>query len=208
MHDKKKKEAEIQEESIESTDNAATQQEPELEDIEENIDEKIKKLRAKLKSCEEEKASHLEELQRTKADYLNAKKRLETEKQQAQKRQADDFIRSLLPIYDSFKMAMDNQEIWEAVDSTWRSGVEGIFAQLHILFDEYEVTLVNTTGHAFDPSIHEAVGEEIVQDAADADTLRKVVQDGVLRNKGSESESLVRPARVIVGKFNQTNETE
>ncbi len=54
--------------------------EPELEAEETTSNNKLKDLRAKLKACEAEKMDHLEQLQRAKADFLNARKRLEDER--------------------------------------------------------------------------------------------------------------------------------
>ncbi len=197
--DKKEQEAELEVE-LETTgeDNGA---EPELEDIESTSSNKLKDLRDKLKTCESEKRDHLEQLQRAKADFLNARKRLDEERVRDRERIIEGHVIELLPLYDSFSMAMSNQAAWEAVDKNWRVGVEGIFAQLQSLLQSYQVTTINPLGAHFDPIEHEAVGSEPVTDAAQHDTVVKVIQPGFKRTKDGTS-AIIRPARVIVGHIN------
>jgi molecular chaperone GrpE len=174
--------------------------EPDLEDVEATNSNKLKALRDKLKTCEAEKMEHLEQLQRTKAEFLNARKRLEDEKHEAKERAVDKLIEQLLPMYDSFAMATDNEEVWNSVDENWRTGVEAIHSQLKSILQSYQVHEVNPKGEHFDPEHHEAMGHEPVTDEALHDTVVKVLQVGFERTAGSEARS-VRPARVIVGNF-------
>ena len=68
----------------------------ELEEVEENSKEKIRSLQARLKESEQEKMEHLENLQRAKAEFLNAKKRLEDERQRDKERAVITQIEKLL----------------------------------------------------------------------------------------------------------------
>src|SRR5690606_19600211 len=79
--------------------------EPELEDIEEAAGDKLKKLRDKLKACDEDKRQILEELQRSKADFLNSRKRLENQLERDRERITTGHIEELLPLKDSFDIA-------------------------------------------------------------------------------------------------------
>ncbi len=172
----------------------------ELEDMEATSNNKLKTLQAKLKACEAEKMELLEQSQRAKAEFLNARKRLEDERLRDRERMVEAHIETLIPLYDSFAMAMGNQAAWEAVDKNWRVGVEGIFAQLQSLFASYNVKIENTPGGTFDPQKHEALQNEPVTDEAAHDTILKVVQAGFSRTN-AEGETVIRPARVIVGTF-------
>ncbi len=176
--------------------------EPELEDTEVTSSNKLKDLRAKLKACEAEKMEHLEALQRAKADFLNARKRVEEERLRDRERSIIAHVEELIPLYDSFAMAMQNQTVWEAVDKNWRVGIEGIFAQLQGLLASYNVRIERPIGEVFDPQKHEALKNEVVADQADHDRILSVIQDGFTR--GSKGEAItIRPARVVVGTFNQ-----
>lgn len=172
--------------------------EPELEDVEATGQSKIKQLQAKLKACEAEKAAHLDDLQRVKADFLNARRRLEEEKEREKERAITDHIKKLLPLCDSFYMAMSNTEVWEAVDPEWRKGVESINDQLQKILQSYGVTEINPLGEEFDPNQHEAVSEVPVTDETQNNSVVEVIQNGYVRTTADTSE-LVRPARVSVG---------
>ena len=95
-------------------------------------------------------------------------------------------------------MAMQDREAWEAAPEKWRKGVEGIFAQLSSLLQQYSVTKVEPVGELFDPQHHEAIGNEPVTDDAQVDTVLRVVQPGYNMVVNGETRQ-VRPPRVIVG---------
>ncbi len=176
--------------------------EPELEDSEATSNNKLKDLRTKLKACEAEKMEHLEQVQRAKADFLNARKRLEEDRVRDKERMVEKHVEELIPLYDSFAMAMSNKAAWEAIDTNWRIGVEGIFAQLQGLFASYNVTIDVPTGKAFNPELHEALSNQAVTEASQHDVILQVVQAGFVRN-GSTGTITIRPARVIVGTFTE-----
>tara|TARA_B100000745_G_scaffold69298_1_gene41290 strand:+ start:1965 stop:2567 length:603 start_codon:yes stop_codon:yes gene_type:complete len=174
--------------------------EPELEEIEGNSNAKVKKLRDKLKECEAEKMEHLENLQRVKAEFLNSKKRLEEERLKDKERAVNDQIEKLLPLCDSFHMAMANKEAWDAVDAQWRSGIEGIHAQLHSILSSYNVSEVSPLGEEFDPQQHEAMGNAPVTEETENGKVVQVIQNGFVRTT-PQGDVLLRPARVIVGEI-------
>lgn len=179
---------------------------PELAEVEEQIDGKIKSLRAKLKDSEEKRSAALEELQRTKADFLNAKRRLEGERDEKAERAIESCLLGLLPLYDSFQMAMQNQEVWETVDETWRKGVEGIYSQLQTIFTSYNATILEPTNETFNPIEHEAMKEELVEDDTQNNCVLQVIQCGLTRTRSDGSTKVLRPARVVVGTISNTNE--
>jgi len=172
----------------------------ELADAEKNSSNKLKDLRTKLKACEQEKMQHLEQLQSTKAEFLNARKRLEDEKFEAKERTIDKAAEQLLPLYDSFTLAMADEAAWAAIDANWRKGVEAIYSQLKAILQSYQVTELNPKGALFDPLHHEAMGYEDVTDEAAHDTIVKVLQVGFERKNGDLVRAL-RPARVIIGNY-------
>lgn len=172
--------------------------EPSDDEIESDRNAKIKKLQAKLKACEAEKTEHLDNLQRAKAEFLNARKRLEDEKKREKERQTISHVQKLLPLYDSFTMAMHNTEAWNAVDADWRKGVESIYAQLQKTLTAYGVAEVSPLGEEFDPMQHEAMSEVTVDDAAQDHKIVSVIQKGFTITIEGKTE-LIRPARVTVG---------
>lgn len=142
---------EITNESLDSNEDIA------LEDSEERQADTIKSLRAKLKVAEEAKRAALEDLQRSKADFLNARKRLDEERKRDRERSTINHVEELIPLCDSFEMAMSNKEAWEKTDTVWRKGVEGIYAQLQGLLNGYQVETLSPEGQPFSPHEHEAL---------------------------------------------------
>lgn len=174
--------------------------EPLMEDIEANNQSKVKSLQAKLKACEAEKTKSQDDLQRAKADFLNARRRLEEEREREKDKLITKHIEKLLPLYDSFSMAMNNQEVWNAVDGQWRKGVESIYTQLQRLLTSYGVAEVDPTGEEFNPVEHEAMVEQPVIEEKDNHMIMSVIQKGFVRTVDGKTE-LIRPAGVAVGVF-------
>jgi len=172
--------------------------EPLMEDVEATSHSKIKSLQAKLKACESEKTKYQDDLQRAKADFLNARKRIEDEREREKEKLIIKHIEKLLPLYDSFSMAMSNQEAWNAVGEEWRKGVESIYTQLQRLLNSYGVTEVDPTGQEFNPMEHEAMAEQPVSEEKDNHMIVSVIQKGFVRTIDGKTE-LIRPARVTVG---------
>lgn len=151
-----------------------------------------------LTACEEALRTMTEERQRERAEFLNAKKRLELQQQTTRERDTDAFVARLLPLCDSFHVAMSNQAAWDAIDESWRKGVEAIHQQLQRILGEYNVAAIDPQGESFDPERHEAVETIPVTEPAAADTVQKVIQLGYVRQVAEETR-ILRPARVGIG---------
>ena len=170
----------------------------ELADVEANQDQKITEQRKKITRLEAEKQALHDDLMRAKADFLNARKRLEEERARDRERITQQYLYQLLPLCDSFQMAMHNTETWEKADAAWRKGVEGIYTQLLRILNEHGVRQFDPTGEPFDPHRHEAIGTETVTDADQQDTVVRTVQLGYEIVTGNEH-TVLRPARVTTG---------
>lgn len=187
------------EDEVETTNDEDLEiEEPELIDIEEKGDDKLKKMKEKLARCEDEKKQILDDSQRSRADFLNARKRLEDERAKDKLRYQKKHVLELLPLCDSFQMAMSDVDTWEKADKAWRTGIEGIHTQLMSLLEQYKVKAFEPRGEHFNPHMHEAVGMETVDDEKLKDTVISVVQRGYEMNDGDTTE-IIRPARVTIG---------
>lgn len=174
----------------------------ELVDEEARSTDKIKQLREKLHQCDDEKKSILEESQRQKADFLNARKRLEDDRKRDKVRYAREYVETLLPLCDSFDMAMSDQAAWGKADATWRQGIEGIHKQLKSVLASHGVCEIDAQNAPFDPKHHDAIGSEVVADKKMHDTVVKVMQKGYELTIDGTTE-IFRPARVIIGEYNE-----
>lgn len=156
--------------------------------------QKLKKLRQKLSETEDEKRGFHEELQRTRADFLNSKRRMEEQLQKDKERANNTIISELLSLADTFDTARSDTETWESVDPKWREGIEAIHSKLSTILQNHNVQELNPKGETFNPEEHEAVSNTIVEDSKEVDTIIEVMQKGYKRN-----DEIIRPARVIVG---------
>lgn len=194
-----KKHTEDTQDDVDITTEDTDMHEPELEELEEKQNGFNNTLRDKLKTCEAEKRTILEESQRTKADFLNARRRLEEERLRDRERITIKHIESLIPLCDSFQVAMANKEVWEKADANWRKGIEGINAQLHNILTSNNVYTIDPTGKEFNPREHEALSTIPVDDAAAHDKIVHIIQLGYELRKPDGSSELIRPARVVIG---------
>ena len=163
----------------------------EIEETEANTGAKLKQTKKKLKETEQEKMQALEDLQRAKADFLNTRKRLEEDAVRSTERTRNDFIESLLPLCDSFDMAMADQKAWQSIDESWRTGVEAIKTQLDSILKQHSVETFGASDEAFDPLRHEAMST--VDGEGESETVAEVLQKGYERNG-----NVIRPAKVII----------
>ena len=159
--------------------------------------DKIKKLRANLKTAEAEKADYLLNWQKERADFINYKKGEDDRKKQTLDFAREQFTEELLPVLDAYDMAFSNKEAWEKVDKSWRMGVEYIHQQLLKVLAENGVSEISPKeGDAVDPNLHEAVDTIVTEDELKEHTVAQVMQKGY-----KMSERIIRPARVKVFEY-------
>lgn len=194
-----------EQDDIDITTETTEEGEPELSDVEENQKDIISSLKRKLKHAEEERRVLQETLQREKADFLNARKRLEEERLRDRQRSVLSHIEELIPLCDSFEMAMSDKAVWEKADANWRKGIEGIHGQLERLLLDYKVQRLNPIGEAFDPRKHEALTITPVADTSEHDKVITVIQSGYEITHLTGTTELIRPARVAIGAYEKEN---
>lgn len=166
------------------------------EDGEQSLKDTVKKLREKIKKLEGEKQEYLDLSQRTRADYANFKKEVESNRVTERKFATKRFIEELLPVLDSYDMAQANKEAWEKVDQNWRMGIEYIFGQLKTVLENEGVTQFGKVGDTFDPNLHESMEMVRVENESENDKIIRVLQSGYRMN-----DMILRPARVHVGHY-------
>lgn len=183
-----------EEEFVAEDENLSEELEMDSGDVEESMQNKLKSLRAKLAICEEEKKKYLDDLQRTRADFLNSKRRLEEQLARDKERATDKILVDLLSLIDSFDTAMADTNLWATIDEKWRKGVEAIYANLLSILKSNNVVPLESLGNQFNPEEHEAVSNSTVTEDADIDTVTAVLQKGFKRN-----DTIIRHAKVVVG---------
>ncbi len=170
--------------------------EPSLDDLdfdELSDEESLKKLRSRLKICLAERQEYLDGWQRMRADFVNARREEERRRAQYVTFAEESLIADLVPVLDSFDLAIGNREAWETAPQTWRVGVESIHAQLLSILKAHGVETFNPTGELFDPAMHIAVESIQTEESAKNHTIARVLQRGYRLHQ-----RIIRPASVTI----------
>ena len=97
------------------------------------------------------------DLQRTRADFENHRKRVETEKQSAHNMGQAKSVMKLLPVIDTIERAITNVPE-ELADNAWAKGVAGLGKQLDKQLKDIGLEKIDAKpGTLFNPELHQAV---------------------------------------------------
>ena len=97
------------------------------------------------------------DLQRTRADFENYRKRVETEKQSAHQMGQAKSVTKLLPVIDTIERAIVNVPD-ELQDNAWVKGVAGLNKQLDKQLKEIGLEKIDAKpGTLFNPELHQAI---------------------------------------------------
>ncbi len=141
-----------------------------------------------------EKANEYRDLaQRTQADFINYKRRLEQEREEKRKFAALDLIAKLLPILDDLQMAFQAVPS-EDRDSNWVNGITLIERKLMTILNGEGLSRIEAEGEDFNPWEHEALAYEEEVDH-DEGKVKAVVREGYKLH-----DRVLRPAHVVVTK--------
>jgi molecular chaperone GrpE len=145
--------------------------------------------------AEAKAAEATDKLLRMAADFDNFKKRAAREREEALRNGVERVVLRLLPVADSFEMAMAaaNSASGTSVESL-KAGVDMIQSQLRSALAEVGAVEVEALGKPFDPAVHEAVSQQETADVPEGQVLQQLRKGYKLREK------LIRPASVVVAK--------
>jgi molecular chaperone GrpE len=169
--------------SLSATDGA----QPESPDDDDNLDT----LRARLADSEAKADEYLRLAQRTQADFINYRRRMEDERAQHKSDANVAYLQRLLPILDDFERALSNAAP-EDLESVWGKGIVLVDRNLQGLLTADDVQRIAAEGAEFDPREHEALGSQPSADVPEG----HVVQ--VIRQGYRKGDRILRPAQVIV----------
>jgi molecular chaperone GrpE len=132
-------------------------------------------------------------LLRTQAELENFRKRSRREYEDALRYRELDLLRDLLPVLDNVLRAVEASEKTTDVESL-RSGFRMTAQQIEKLLDAHGCKTIETEGQDFDPSVHDAILQQVVPDVKPG----RIV--GVASRGYRLHDRVVRPAQVIVAK--------
>lgn len=148
-----------------------------------------------LASLQRERDDLLDTSRRLQADFENYRKRVTREQTSLVERSTEGLLTQLLPVLDSFELAVRNLE-GSDVDDKVRKGIELVYAELSGVMERSGLERIAAHGAPFDPNEHEAV----LQDDGDGEPH----VDDVLRAGWKLKGRVLRPAMVKVTR--KTNE--
>ncbi len=155
---------------------------------------KIQTLKEKLEKCQLDKEEYLAGWQRAQADFINYKKQNESVFTQAKESSTISVVESLLPILDSFEMALSGT--FDESFKKWLTGFEYVYQQFKRVLEENNVLEINPLNQQFSPTEHEAIEEIKTEDESLDHTVAQVIL------KGYKTPSrIIRAASVKVYKY-------
>ena len=159
-------------------------------------DKTTKNLREKLKKITTEKQEYLAGWQRAKADLINAKKDFNEEKSSLLKFAKVDLVLQIIPVLDSFEMALKNVSEFDEKLKVWSQGVQHIYSQLLSVLETNSVSQINPLNEEFNPEFHISIESVNVDEKSFENIIVEVVQKGYFLNG-----KVIREAKVKVGEL-------
>ncbi|HLY42112.1 MAG TPA: nucleotide exchange factor GrpE [Terracidiphilus sp.] len=157
----------------------------------------LEKLQADYEQLKGERDQLLDRLARLQAEFENARKRAERDKQEFKDLATGNVVEKFLPVLDNFELALKSTGTTEQL----RSGVELIVKQMDEILRQMQVQPIASVGEAFDPHHHEALGSVERDDVPDQHVAEEIRRGYRIR------ERLLRPALVrVASNPKQTND--
>ena len=153
--------------------------------------EQLEELKQRAAKAEE----NWDRLVRTTADFDNYKKRAAREKQEAIKFANESLLEKLIPVLDTFDMALAATQNGDAKTvQSLQAGIAMVHQQLRNALKDAGLEEVEAAGKAFDPNLHEAVAQKETTEIPEGQVVQQMRKGYKLR------ERLLRPASVVVAK--------
>lgn len=137
-----------------------------------------------------ERDEYLDQLQRSRAEFANFRRRNDQERAMLRQLVSRDVLAQFLPVIDDLDRALGAIPEEER-DSGWVKGVTLIQTKLNGTVERLGVTKIDALNKPFDPALHEAVSTE---PGTSGNTVVEVYQSGY-----KLGDILVRPAMVKTG---------
>ena len=153
-----------------------------------------KKLDEKTEDLEQQLGELTLDLQRTRADFENCRKRVEAEKQAAQDLGQTKAIMKLLPVIDTIERAIANVPA-ELADNAWAKGVAGLNKQLDKQLKDLGLEKIDAKpGTPFNPELHQAVQFDETAEG-DKEVIAEELRAGYILNGAVARDAMVKVTR-------------
>jgi molecular chaperone GrpE len=157
-------------------------------------------IESKTEQKTDSKDSQIEELtdtlKRLQAEFENYKKRIEKESISNIKNANANLIKELLPVLDSFELALKENNHENTEVAKYRKGLELIYSQLYSLLEDYGLRIIDTKNQKFDPYKHEVL--MIKESSEPDDKILQEFQKGYILN-----DIIIRHSKVMISKHGE-----
>jgi molecular chaperone GrpE len=151
----------------------------------------VETLQRELAELSQKADDYLRLAQRSQADFINYRRRMDEERAQQMQNANIGYIQRLLPILDDFDRALANAAP-DDLESNWGKGLLLVERNLRALLSADDIQRIAAEGAEFDPREHEALGRQPTPDVPEGHVLH------VVRPGYRKGERIIRPAQVIV----------
>jgi len=143
-----------------------------------------------VQKLQEEKRQLADQLLRKQAELENIRKRVQREKEEFLQYSLFNTLQELLPVLDSFELALDSNGGGE----DYRKGVELVYQQFRGILQKLGLEAIESRGQEFDPYRHEALVTVETKEYPDQQVIEELQRGYVFKQR------LLRPSRVKVAK--------
>ena len=188
-----KKEKKTTEENIEDVNEAPVEAKEMVENGEqseghEQVSAEIEALQKQLEETQVKAAENLDGWQRSQAEFINYKNRVQRDREMDYGSMKGDIIKKVLPVLDDLERSLAHRPEGDS----WAAGVELVARKFQAIMENEGVKRIEAVGQPFDPNFHEAISSEPNEDVESGYVI-EVVQNGYMLG-----ERVIRPAMVRV----------
>jgi len=148
----------------------------------EAIKDDLNKLVDELESVKKKSDEYLDGWKRAQADYINLKKRIETDMTDLTVFANADLISRIIPVLENFRRASTHAPE-EIKDNDWVSGIKQIEKQLEDVLKNEGLERINIVGKEFDPNLCEAVCFGNSDDHKEDEVIEELESGYILKGK-------------------------
>ncbi len=163
----------------------------------EELEKKLTDLKENVEKIQKEKAESKNKYMHLQAEFENAQKRWDKNRKNLRTEYTASVLRNFLPLYDSFKKAM------ETADEVEKNHLNGFFNQFMSIFKSYGAEPIEVkVNDNFDYSLHEALTSVEKEDIPE-NSILEIIQDGFKYGK-----EVIRYTKVIISRKPKPPEPE
>ncbi len=165
----------------------------------EDLEKELGKLKESVEKLQKENSDSKNKFMKLQADFENAQKRWDKNRQNLRIEYSASVLKNFLPLYDSFKKAIDSDK----ANETEKNILTGFYNQFINIFKSYGAEPIEVKiNDPFDYSIHEALSTIEKEDLPE-NSIVEIIQDGFKYGK-----EVIRYTKVITSRKPKPPEPE